>query len=327
MSEAAIENKSYGDYRDFIPELKELKEIVDEESSKPGSENGAIKEKENPKEVADTGDGDDEPIQEQEAPIQEEKIDEDLPAQLKAAEEKMRVLEAELEKFRQQQTQPVQMPSTSDNPFSNVNTFEELDKKLEEAWAFKRELSHWTAANQDGGIIKMADGQEKEITPEQARRMLLNVDEAIQFHVPRRVAYLQQRAAYLEQKTQYDVQAKEAYPDLFKSGSPQATELNTLIREWPEVTRFSDCNLVLGDYMSGRKLREERAKKAPEDQKKSIAKSKIPLAPPVPNSRGGAQFNDSKSALKKAERKLFATNGDDDSLTDFFLAKSQANNI
>ncbi len=256
----------------------------------------------------DAGNNDAEPAQEQDAPSSEESEQktEDLTAKIKAAEEKVQFLEAELEKARQEQLQPIEIIPTPDNPFANANSPEQLNQEIEKA----QKLWRWVSENPEGTTYRTADGQEVEITPEQMRKMRLDTEEAIQFHAPR-------RAAYLEQKAQYDAQAKEAYPDLFKTGSPQSIELNKLASQWPEVTRFSDCNLFLGDYLAGRKLREEQVKKTSEDQKKPVAKTKLPLAPPVPNSRGGSQFADSsKSTLKKAEQKFFASDGDSDSLAD-----------
>jgi hypothetical protein len=305
----------FGDYRDFIPELKELEEIVEETSTPDNTQAEDADGREASSDKEENTDAGDEKAPEGESAPEEVKSDE-LASQAKATEEKIKVLETELLEARQQleKAQPIQLSATPDNPFANADTPEQLAQRVEEA----RKVWRWASENPDGATYTTAAGQEVDVTPEQMRKMRLDAEEAMRFHAPHRADYLQRR-------DQYDVQAKEAYPELFQAGSEQSAKLRELISVWPEIARFPDKNLVLGDYMRGRAAR-EAAKTAKEQQRKSVPKAKIPLAPPIPQSRGTARFSDSKSTLKKVEQRLLTSSGDEDSLAEFYVTKATANN-
>lgn len=256
---------------------------------------------------ADAEDADEEEATEDEKPAGSEKVQkriDKLTARAKTAEEKVAEVEAELEKVRAESEelrkagpQVVSAPS-ADNPLSDVSSPAELTTRVNGAVALKR----WCIENPDGGTVKNKEGEDVEFEPAQVRKMLADMEEIITVHAPRRERYL------AESETNGKV-AREVYPEMFKTGSEMEKAFQQLVKAWPEVTRFPDYQLVLGDYIAGFKARSGK--------KPVVEKKKPAIAPPVP--KVSATKTTSATKGPKLEHVL-AAGATEDALTNYFAA-------
>lgn len=258
---------------------------------------------------------DDEADEEEEAeekPAGSEKVQkriDKLTARAKTAEEKATAVEAELEKVKAEaaelreaggKAEVVAAPS-ADNPLSDVSSPAELTARVNNAVAVKR----WCIENPDGGTVKNKDGEEVEIEPAQARKMLADAEEVITVHAPRRERFLQESEGHTKA-------ARDAYPEMFKKGTEMEKAFQSLVRAWPEVTRFPDSLLVLGDYITGFKA---RTAMKPDAGKPAVEKKKPAIAPPVP--KVSAAKTTSATKGPKLEHVL-AAGATEDALTNYF---------
>jgi hypothetical protein len=184
---------------------------------------------------------------------------------LEAAEAKAKQLESEVEKLR---VEPVAAVSAN-NPLSDVEDAAGLAKRVNDAVALRR----WCIENPDGGTVLDKDGNEQEIEGGTARRMLADMEELLSIHAPRRERFLAER-------TGYEKEARERYPEMFEDGSEMEKASREILRAWPEVKRFPDFRLVLGDYITGLNARKNAAAAADKAVRKPEVKRAI--APPVP---------------------------------------------
>jgi hypothetical protein len=191
-----------------------------------------------------------------------------LVAQREEHAARAKALEAELEKLKLREPEVVVAPSAS-NRLSDVTDEVALDQRLQRAVALKR----WAIENPQGGSIKRPDGEEVVISEEQVRGMLADAEEEIAIDIPKRAQWLRDARAQ-------EVVAREVYPTLFADGSEDAVRARSILKAWPELTRFPDYKMVIGDYLAGVRAREERAAAASKDKAKAPAVKK--LAPPVP---------------------------------------------
>jgi hypothetical protein len=190
-----------------------------------------------------------------------------LTARAKSAEERVTELEAKLKETESVGVQrEVVTASSKADPLSEVQDVRGLRDEVEKAMAVKR----WCIENPDGGTVQAGE-KEIDIEAAQARKMLADAEEMITLHVPR-------RQQFLTEKVENERVARAEYPEMFKSGSDMEKAYHNLLKAWPDVMRFPDYQLVIGDYMRGNA--ERMAKKA--EATKTPTKAKQPLAPPVP---------------------------------------------
>ena len=190
-----------------------------------------------------------------------------LTARAKSAEEKVADLEAKLKETESVGVQKeVVSASSKADPLSEVQDARGLRDEIEKAMAVKR----WCIENPDGGTVQAGD-KEIEIEAAQTRKMLADAEEMITIHVPR-------RERFIAEKVENERVARAEYPEMFKSGSDMEKAYHNLLKAWPDVMRFPDYQLVIGDYMRGNAARMAKAAEAKAEPKKA----KQQLAPPVP---------------------------------------------
>ncbi len=293
--EAAVLNQGVKSVADEDPEV-----VVDSEEGDPDP---AQVETEDP-EVSE-----DDESQDSEKPVGSEKVQkriDKLTARAKTAEEeaeqakaRVKELEDEAAQLREAAPQTVMAP-TAENPLADVDSAEALEARVANAVAVKR----WCIKNPDGGTVTDKEGNEVDIDPEQARSMLADAEDVITVHAPR-------RERFLAESVKHTAAAKEVYPDMFKSGTEMEKAFQSLVKAWPEVKRFPDHHLVLGDYIAGFKARSGKAAPAQEP----AAKAKPSIAPPVPRV---AAPKPKVNARASAAGQVLETGGSLDSLTEFF---------
>lgn len=154
------------------------------------------------------------------------------------------------------------------NPYFQLQTEQEVQAEIKNA----RQVRRWAEENPDGAVVRGKDGNEMEYSAEDIRRIKLNAIDALEEQLPAQLNYVATRK-------QYDAEAEKVYPFLKQRTSPEYQYAAELIRAFPEIQKFPDFKLSIGDMIEGRKLREGKSKKAAPMVKKAPANPKAAAAP------------------------------------------------
>jgi hypothetical protein len=175
-----------------------------------------------------------------------------------------------VERLSQEATKPAQTP-TQDNPYAHLSTLEDVSREVEQA----KQIRRWCEMNPDGAVVTGKDGNEVEYSAEEVRNIKIKALDAMEEHLPKRMQYLQ-NFNQMEQ-----IAAKE-YPWWKDKASRDRQIAETFLKAFPEIQKFPDYKMVIGDYISGVKARESKGKssgvinKAPSQPKPSSAPTSIP---------------------------------------------------
>lgn len=290
---------------DFLPDAAEMLRGADVTESKPkaddeeaGPEAEESEEISEGEEAGENAEESEEEISEDEKPNGVQRRIDKLVAKAKTAEERAQELEAKVKELEGKTVEPVivRTPTAAD-PLADIADDKQLAEKVQHAIAVKR----WCIENPDGGTVKNALGEDVEIEPAAGRRMLADAEEILTIHAPRKERFLKDKAGH-------EKEAREIYPDMFKEGTESAKAYQSLIQAWPEVTRFPDFQIVIGDYMAGVNAR--RAKKS---EKPAVEPAKRGIAPPVPKTIAAKP----KTRIPAADR-VVSSGGSLDSITEYF---------
>jgi hypothetical protein len=229
-------------------------------------------------EVPQAEDGDE--VHSQEA--QDDEGDSDLPkgvqkridkltAKRKQAEEEAENLRKEVETLKQAVTESQQASARNENsvtdasnPFSTLKSKAEVDKEVEQA----RWLRYKCMENPNGFILG-----ESEYGPEDVSRMLVNSTKAIEEHLPKQLARIE-----VEEKIKPI--AESTYPWWKAPQSQEYQMAQQILRTAPELKKFPDWQMWVGDAIAGMKAR-EAASKPTQAQKKAPVQPVRPTAAPV----------------------------------------------
>lgn len=223
-----------------------------------------------------------------------------LTAKRREAEQKVTELEAEMERLKQEASvkRPVSEPTAS-NPYSNLNTPVEVQKEIEQA----KKVRRWCEMNPDGASVKNDDGTETDYTAEEVRSIKMRVLDALEDHLPNRLTYIQQ-ASQIEQI------AQKEYPWWKDKSTREHTIAQKFLEAFPEITKFPDYKMVIGDYIRGVKTRESASKQ------QTTAK-----APIQPKATGSPVKPAAKQVLEKSARQNFAKTGSREDLASIIASK------
>jgi hypothetical protein len=229
-------------------------------------------------EVPQAEDGDE--VHSQEA--QDDEGDSDLPkgvqkridkltAKRKQAEEEAENLRKEVETLKQAVTESQQASARNENsvtdasnPFSTLKSKAEVDKEVEQA----RWLRYKCMENPNGFILG-----ESEYGPEDVSRMLVNSTKAIEEHLPKQLARIE-----VEEKIKPI--AESTYPWWKAPQSQEYQMAQQILRTAPELKKFPDWQMWVGDAIAGMKAREANSKPT-QAQKKAPVQPVRPTAAPV----------------------------------------------
>lgn len=131
------------------------------------------------------------------------------------------------------------------NPYSHLNSRAEIEAEIAQA----RQVRRWCEENADGIVITEENGNEKVYSTEDVRRIKLNAMDALEEHLPKRVNYL-------ATKEQVDKVAETEYRWYKDRSSKELQIANNFIKAFPEITKFPDYKMVVGDYIRGMQARE-----------------------------------------------------------------------
>lgn len=172
-----------------------------------------------------------------------------LTALRKSAEEQAEKLKGELEQLKLQveSNKPTGIVISKDEglPYAHINSLAEIDAEIAQA----RQVRRWCEENSDGIIVQNPDGTESEYSTDDVKRIKLNAIDALEEHLPKRLNYVQT-------KDKVDSIAYKEYPWLKDRSSKERQIAEAFIKALPQITRFPDFNIIIGDYINGVKTRE-----------------------------------------------------------------------
>lgn len=200
-------------------------------------------------------------------------------------------------------TEVVALAPTPANPFSNLVTLDSVTKELQQA----ESVLKWCAENSDGVVVKGKDGGETEYTSEEVAKIRYNAEKAIRSDLPKQWEYVQQAQHFA-------AVAETEYPWLKDKSSANYVEAQAALQAFPELLRFAEHRVVIGDLIAGRRLREAKAAKA----KAAVVAPKVApkiVAKPVAAPRKVAAPEVAKVAAKKL---LVKTGGSQKALEHYF---------
>lgn len=222
-----------------------------------------------------------------------------LTAKRREAEAKLAKMEEELERLKQEAPQKASAKAPDPlNPYAHLNTPDAISKEIEQA----KQVRRWCEMNPDGATVKGENGEETDYTAEEIRQIKLRALDAIEEHLPKQLAYV--NAAKEVEKI-----AHSEYPWWKDKAARERQIADKFLEAFPEITRFPDYKMVVGDYIRGVKARENAKKGAP------VAKA--PVQPKPTNSPVTA----SKDGAIKAIQSRFKATGSTDDLASIIASK------
>ena len=192
-----------------------------------------------------------------------------LSAKRREAEAEVERLRSEVDRLSQEANKPAQTP-TQDNPYAHLSTLEEVNREIDQA----KQIRRWCEMNPDGAVVTGKDGNEVEYSAEEVRNIKIKSLDAMEDHLPKRMQYLQNF-------NQMETIAAKEYPWWKDKASRDRQIAETFLKAFPEIQKFPDYKMVIGDYISGVKARESKGKssgvinKAPNQPKPSSAPNSI----------------------------------------------------
>ena len=213
-----------------------------------------------------------------------------LTRQKREALEKADELERELNetktKLEQNQSErPVPVVNQTD-PFADVWDA----KKLDDEWTKARDLKRWCEDNIDGCEIG-----DKEYSSSEIKQIKRRVEDALDVHIP-------SRARYLNNYKQIQPIAEQIYPFWKDRKSAQYTEAQAVLRQLPQLSALPEHQVLVGDFLEGRRLRMERETKGKTPVRvpaKAPSQPGKPTAAPVKKDAAKANLQFAKSRFEK----------------------------
>ena len=213
-----------------------------------------------------------------------------LTRQKREAIEKAGELERELNetksKLEKSQTdRPVPVVNQAD-PFADVWDA----KKLDDEWSKARDLKRWCEDNIDGCEIG-----DKEYSSNEIKQIKRRVEDALDVHIP-------SRARFLNNYKQIQPIAEQIYPFWKDRKSAQYTEAQAVLRQLPQLSALPEHQVLVGDFLEGRRLRMERETKGKTPVRvpsKAPNQPGKPTAAPVKKDAAKANLQFAKSRFEK----------------------------
>jgi len=205
---------------------------------------------------------------------------------------------------------------TSANPLTDVLTESELDNRVGAAKRARR----WALQNINGAVVPSQNGgEDREYTEQEVRQIMANADELLTETAPT-------RRQFLKDQVVWDAQAKTVYPDLFDAAAPLYQEAVGYLKAMPELLRFPDFKICVGDFIEGRRLRLSRDAVKPSEKelmpKLAVKPAAAVLAPKVPMTPARGVSGVKAGAVQIARERVrqgSATEADQNELIGSFL--------
>ena len=218
-----------------------------------------------------------------------------LTAKRKEAEAEVERLKSEMERLRDEASQPARVP-TKDNPYSHLNSIEQVNREVEQA----KQVRRWCEMNPEGAVVRDAQGNEQEYTAEDVRKIKIKALDALEEHLPK-------QANYLQNYNKFETIVAKEYPWWKDRTSQERAIADTFLKQFPEITKFPDYKMVLGDYIRGVKARESASKK------NTTVKADLP---PQPRRTATPPHVSPREAKSEVARSKFTQTGNVEHLSD-----------
>ena len=214
-----------------------------------------------------------------------------LTRQKKEALEKAEALERELNDAKSKLDQaasdrPVAVASSQD-PFADVWD----EGKLNDEYSKARNLRRWCEDNSDGCEV-----EGKEYSAEDVKQIRRRVEDALDLHIPN-------RARFLQNYKQIKPIAEQLYPWWKDRSSAEYTAAQQVLRQLPQISQMPEYQVLVGDFLEGRKLRLERESskgKPAALPRKAPSQPGRPTAAPMKKDAATAQRDAAKSKFLKS---------------------------
>lgn len=273
-------------------ESESSEEVAEDETESEDSETESNVEDDNADE-AEESKADDEDKQDKKLSKGVQKRIDKLVAQKKEAEAKLNAL---AEKLAETESQVANSPkdfAPTDkglNPYFKLQSDTDVHAEIRNA----RQVRRWAEENPDGAVVTGKNGEEVEYSADDIRKIKLNAIDALEEHLPAQMSYIQTRK-------QFDAEAEKTYPFWKQRSSSEYQYANALIREFPEIQKFPDFKLSIGDMIEGKRIRESKVKPT----------SAIKKAPSNPKQTASAPVQTSKSMKVRSTEEAFRKNPND----------------
>ena len=178
-----------------------------------------------------------------------------LTAKRREAEEALADTRREMESLREEveslrtRSQPTPAAVPGQNPFQHLTKQSDVEGEIRQA----RQVRRWCEENPDGAVVKGPDGKEREYTAEEIRSIKLNAIDALEEHLPKQLSYI-------AELHKYDNAAEQVFPWWRERASPIRQQAEQLLAQAPELKRFPNYKMFLGDYLLGVAYREQQSK-------------------------------------------------------------------
>lgn len=275
------------------PESSE--EVAEDETESEDSETESNVEDDNADE-AEESKADDEDKQDKKLSKGVQKRIDKLVAQKKEAEAKLNALAeklAETESLAANSQKDFAPVDKGLNPYFKLQSDTDVHAEIRNA----RQVRRWAEENPDGAVVAGKNGEEVEYSADDIRKIKLNAIDALEEHLPAQMNYIQTRK-------QFDAEAEKTYPFWKQRSSSEYQYANALLREFPEIQKFPDFKLSIGDMIEGKRIRESKVKPT----------SAIKKAPSNPKQTASAPVQTSKSIKARSTEEAFRKNPNQDSL-------------
>lgn len=222
-----------------------------------------------------------------------------LVAKRREAEAEIERMKAELERLGQEASKPARAAEIRKNPFATLADESQIQAEAEKA----KQIRRWCEMNPDGGVVKDAQGNETEYSAEQVRKIKVRAIDALEEHLPAQLAYV-------NNFKQVEQVASKEYPWWKDKSSKERQIAEAFLQHFPEITRFPDYKMVLGDYIRGVKARENSKQNAPAQQRVP-SQPKMSISPASQSKRPG----------NPNEMARFRSSGGKDDLADIIASR------
>ena len=222
-------------------------------------------------------------------------------AEEKLADEKAKRIDAENAPAEQATTTA---PVTPENPFANLTTLEDVQREEHNA----EQVLDWCEDNPDGTLVQTKEG-EIDYSAEEVRDIRKKASKAIRKWLP-------QRQQWVQENQQNEEYAHKTYSWWKDKSAAEYQAASNILREFPEIQRFPDYKVIVGDTLMGMQMRlsqEAGAKKA-----KKAAPKKAPKQPTAPTAEPAPI--DGSAARSSSARTRFDETGDRDDLAQLIAA-------
>ena len=214
-----------------------------------------------------------------------------LSAKRREAEAEVDRLKSEVERLSQEANKPAQTP-TKDNPYAHLSTLDEVNREIVQA----KQIRRWCEMNPDGAVVKGKNGEETDYTAEEVRSIKVKSMDALEEHLPRQTQYLQNF-------NQIEQVASKEYPWWKDKAARERQMAETFLKAFPEIKKFPDYKMVIGDYIRGVKGRENA-------NSKNTPITKAPSQPRM--SASPARVSNSDTDARRASQRYASSNRSDD---------------